>query len=134
MKKLILASTIALGLAACNPPTPNPDVGTKLGPRLLEVTIDLRNNDASAVVLEPNRQNRTVSLLPQATTSIEVNRIGVGFHDDNDGAGQTNPTRYVYAVFRIENNTGTALNNFTTWALNVPTLSAGIGPTRGSQH
>jgi uncharacterized delta-60 repeat protein len=130
MKKLILASTIALGLAACNPPTPNPDVGTKLGPRLLEVTIDLRNNDASAVVLEPNRQNRTVSLLPQATTSIEVNRIGVGFHDDNDGAGQTNPTRYVYAVFRIENNTGTALNNFTTWALNVPTLSAGIGPTR----
>lgn len=130
MKKFILASTIALGLAACNPPTPNPDVGAKPGLRLLEVTIDLRNNDASAVVLEPNRQNRTVSLLPQATTSIEVNRIGVGFHDDNDGANQTNPTRYVYAVFRIENNTGTALNNFTTWALNVPALSAGIGPTR----
>jgi uncharacterized delta-60 repeat protein len=130
MKKLILASTIALGLAACNPPTPNPDVGAKPGLRLLEVTIDLRNNDASAVVLEPNRQNRTATLLPQATTSIEVNRIGVGFHDDNDGAGQTNPTRYVYAVFRVENNTGTALNNFTTWALNVPALSAGIGPTR----
>lgn len=129
MKKFILASTIALGLAACNPPTPNPDVGAKPGLRLLEVTIDLRNNDVKAVVLEPNRQNRTVTLLPQATTSIEVNRIGVGFHDDNDGAGQTNPTRYVYAVLRVENNTGTALTNFTTWALNVPTLSAGVGPT-----
>ncbi len=129
MKKFILASTIALGLAACNPPTPNPDGGTKLGPRLLEVTIDLRTNDATATVLEPNRQNRTVSLKPQATTSIEVNRIGVGFHDDNDGTGALNPTRYVYAVFRVENNTGTALNNFTTWALNVPTLSAGVGPT-----
>jgi uncharacterized delta-60 repeat protein len=126
MKKLILASTIAFGLAACNPPTPNPDGGTKPGLRLLEVTIDLRNNDAKAVVLEPNRQNRTVSLLPQATNSIEVNRIGVGFHDDNDGAGQTNPTRYVYAVFRVENNTSTALNNFTTWALNVPTASGTV--------
>jgi uncharacterized delta-60 repeat protein len=126
MKKFILASTIALGLAACNPPTPNPDVGAKPGLKLLEVTIDLRNNDASAIVLEPNRQNRTVTLLPQATTSIEVNRIGVGFHDDNDGAGQTNPTRYVYAVFRVENNTSTALNNFTTWALNVPTTSGTV--------
>ena len=127
MKKFILASTIALGLAACNPPAPNPEGGTKLGPRLLEVTINLANNDASAKILEPSRQSRTVDLSSQSNTALNITRVGVGFHDDNDQPNPTlTPTRYFYGIFRIENNTGTPLNNFTAWALNVPTASGTV--------
>ncbi len=93
--------------------------------RLLEVNIDLRTNDAKTVMLEPSQisgaQTRTATTAVQSTSSIETNRMGVGFHDD-----EVNNLRYVYATFQVENNTGIGLNNLTAWALDMPTISGAI--------
>jgi uncharacterized delta-60 repeat protein len=126
MRKYFLIFALAVSLVAC-PATPQgtPDPGVTPEPsvRLLEVTIDLRSSDAQAAILQPvssrnSVASRTATTLPQDVTGIEVNRVGVGFHDD-----EVANFRYVYATFQIENNTGNALNNFTTWALDVPTPS-----------
>jgi uncharacterized delta-60 repeat protein len=134
MRKYFLVFAVAIGLVAC-PASPQGSNDPELIPQpsglgLLEVTIDLRSNDAQASVLTPSRSSavstRTATTLPQATTGIEVNRVGVGFHDD-----EVANFRYVYATFQIENNTGSILNNFTTWALDVPTASGQVAsPTK----
>ncbi len=122
MRNFVFAVMLGIGLVAC-PAAPQgiPDQGLTPEPkmRLLEVNIDLRSDDAQASFLPPNPSlTRTATTKPQDITGIEVNRVGVGFHDD-----EVANFRYVYATFQIENNTGTPLNNFTTWALDVPTPS-----------
>ncbi len=130
MRNSIFALVLGIGLVAC-PAVPQgvPDQGVSPEPkmRLLEVTIDLRSNDAQASFLPPSPSlTRTATTKPQDITGIEVNRVGVGFHDD-----EVANFRYVYATFQIENNTGTPLNNFTTWALDVPTPSGQVSsPTQ----
>lgn len=88
---------------------------------ILKVNIDLQAGSASAATIyKPSLpESRSVTLDPG--TSIVLNRKKVGFIDD-----EANNIRYVNVTFEVVNNTTTAFDNFTLWALDVPTAS-GVG-------
>jgi uncharacterized delta-60 repeat protein len=90
---------------------------------ILKVNIDLKTGSASAAAIyKPSLpESRSVALDPGI--SIVLNRKKVGYVDD-----ETNNIRYVSATFEVINNTTTIFNNFTIWALDVPTAS-GVGVT-----
>lgn len=117
-----------LALAACNsakPTPPAPPPGSSL--KLLEVTIDLRNNTASARALQPGAvKGQAATTYPASNQAIELTQQATGLDDDD-----VNHVRYVYATFLIENNTGDNMQNLTLWALDAPTLSGSLSaPTK----
>lgn len=122
----LLISTL-LALAACTTAKPTPPPSGS-GLKLLEVTIDLRNNTASARALQPGGsvKGQAATTYPASNQAIELTQQATGLDDDD-----VNHVRYVYATFLIENNSGDNMNNLTLWALDAPTLSGSLtAPTK----
>jgi hypothetical protein len=88
---------------------------------ILKVNIDLRTGSASAAAIYKPSLPELRSVALDSGTSIVLNRKKVGFIDD-----ETNNIRYVNVTFEVVNNTTTAFDNFTLWALDIPTAS-GVG-------
>ncbi len=128
MKKFAVLFGIVASLAACNaiPKTSSLETGVDGSLGLAQVSISLNANGGGEATM--NRINpQSGKLQAQVATPISspafstfFTRQAVGFHDDDTGlASGGAPTRYVYATFKINNNTATNFNNLTFWGINV---------------
>ena len=128
LRSFLLTATAAVALVACPAPTSETPITPQpppTGTRLLEVTIDLRNTTAEALLLEPGARRgasaQAVTTLPSSNTALELDKTAVGWNDDD-----TENVRYFYATFGVDNNTAQALRNLTAWGLDVPVASGAI--------
>jgi uncharacterized delta-60 repeat protein len=128
MKKLVLLFGVAATLAACNsiPKTLPLETGVDTSTGLAQVSISLNPNgggEATMSRIDPKLgklQLRTATPINNPSFSTFFTRQAVGFHDDDTGVATGGvPTRYVYATFKINNNTATNFNNLTFWGMNV---------------
>jgi uncharacterized delta-60 repeat protein len=119
MNTLIKKFGFLILLTACTSTINEFPIGHSVG--ILKVNIDLRTNSASAASIYKPSSPKSRSATVDPATSIVLNRKKVGFFDDD-----ANNIRYVSVTFEVTNNTTTASDNFTAWALDVP-IASGVG-------
>jgi uncharacterized delta-60 repeat protein len=121
MNTLIKKFGFLILLTACTSTISEVPIEHSVG--ILKVNIDLRTSSASAAAIyKPSSPGtRTVALDPG--TTIGFNRKKVGFFDDD-----VDNIRYVTVTFEVVNNSTTTFENYTFWALDIPTPS-GTGTT-----